>query len=529
MTARCSYVKHEWDNAIKNYEELDRSFPNRIDYGLGLVKALVARGHCSEALEAVDLLKQKPAMTTQAARRDLAEAETAFRLPDLRRMYAAAKRAEKEADHPGDERLRARAWLLQGFALYGYDPENALASFKKAEDFYARTRDRLNQAHAMDAAAEVLLVKGRLDESRVKTDEAMRIFQDAGDREDTTRLSLRVAILGLIVDFDQGNVKQAEKRFAAAISDYRRAGNRQQEALFTCNLGIVLGSVGHRDEAVRYLKLALDLYRGLNDSRGVARQLLYLSEWSLDQLRLQDAEQQLTEAQHLAADTSSQDLIAEALVQEGAVAAARGKSDLGKKRYQDAQAQYTKIGNRSGVAQCDLLLADLELDQCENHAAEADAHSALVQFLQLQFKDPEAQAGALLALALVAEGSLSDAASNLEKAKRLAKDTQDPDIKITLALADGRLRAAKGQPEEALHDLTGTLEEAQQAGLRRKALAVELTMGEIEMERGNRRHASEVLTGLERDARSHGFFAVAERAALARARGPAGVCSAKVD
>jgi tetratricopeptide (TPR) repeat protein len=527
VTARCSYAKHEWGEAIKNYEELDRSFPNHIDYGLGVIKALVASGRFSEALEAVDLLRQNPAMTNQAARRDLAEAEAAYQLPDRRRMYAAAIRAEKEADHHGDERLRARAWLLQGFALHSYDPENALASFKKAEDFYSRTRDRLDQAHAMDAAAEVLLVKGRLGESRAKTDEAMKIFQEVGDRDGMTRPSLRVAILDLIVDFDQGNVKEAEKRFAAAISDYRRADDRQQEALFASNLGVVLGSVGHRDEAIRYLKLALDLYRGLNDSRGAARQWLYLSEWSLEQLRLQDAEEQLKEAQRLAADTSSQDLIAEALVQEGELGAVRGKSDLAKKRYQDAQARYTEIGDRLGVARCDLLLAELELDQCENHVAEADAHSALSQFQQLQFKDPEAEAGAFLALALVAEGSLSDAESKLGKAKRLAKESQDPDIKVTLALADGRLRAAKGQFEEALQDLSATLEKAQQAGLGRRVLAVELTMGEIEMELGDRNHASQVLTALERDARSHGLFAVAERAALARARGPAGVCSAR--
>lgn len=520
VTARCSYVEHRWGDAIKSYKELRRSFPDSVEYGLALVKALGADGSYGDALDAVHSLQAQPSMAPQAARLYLAEAEAAYDLADSKLMYTAASQAQKGAERQGDDRLRARAWLLEGIALNRRDPENALAALKRAEDLYVRTEDRPNQAHVLDAAAEILQQQGRLSEAKGKADEALEIFQEVGNRNGQARQRLRLAT----IEFDHGNDAEAKNRFADAIRDFRLAGNRSDEARYTSNLGFVLYRRGYHDEAVQEYHSALSLYRKLGDQSGEAQQLIYLAESSLQELSLGEAEARLTAAKDLATAVGNQHLIADALAGEGDVAAARGQLDVARERYRDAQEQHARIGDTSEVAQGDLGLAGLELDQCENTLAQSDARKALKQFHVEQVEVQEAQARAVLALALVAAGSLREAEGEVEKAEQLAKNSRDPDVKIAVALAGGRLHAAAGKPEEALRDLAGALEQAQRAGLGRRVLEVKLALGEIEAARGDRKHAAEVLTSLEQEARRHGFSAVADRAARVREGGPAGVC-----
>src|SRR5205807_2064135 len=90
VTARCSFVRGQWDDAISSYAELHHSFPDSIEYGLGWIKALNRAGRSSDALKAVQSLQAQPSMASKAARLHLAEAETAWLLSDRKRMVEAA-------------------------------------------------------------------------------------------------------------------------------------------------------------------------------------------------------------------------------------------------------------------------------------------------------------------------------------------------------------------------------------------------------------------------------------------------------
>jgi hypothetical protein len=98
-------------------------------------------------------------------------------------------------------------------------------------------------------------------------------------------------------------------------------------------------------------------------------------------------------------------------------------------------------------------------------------------------------------------------------------------VKIDVAIA----RAHLGGPASLDEDrrlLARALAQARAAGLGELGLEVRLAEGEIEAERGNRQRAAELLTGLEKDARGHGFIRVADRAARARAGGRPGAVAA---
>jgi tetratricopeptide (TPR) repeat protein len=274
------------------------------------------------------------------------------------------------------------------------------------------------------------------------------------------------------------------------------------------NMGVVLDRQGQHAEALKNYEDALRLYHEMRNRHGEATQLEYLAEDYLE-LNLKEAADRLEKAKHLAAD-GDQELMADVLADEGDVAAASGKPDLARQRYEEAKSKSSGIGDKRGSALRDLALAGLELDQGRPIQARADAQGALKQFHSYRDEENEARAGAVLAVALVVRGFLDDAESAIEGAEKLAAKSLDPNVQVTVELAASRVHAKQGKPEQA-----------QLAGLNRRAFEVRLALGEIEAAQGNRKHAAEILTELERDARSRGFLAVAERAARLRAAGSA--------
>lgn len=515
VTARCSQVEHRWDEAIDAYQELAGSSPDCIECGLGLVRALAGAERLDEALKEVGRLLKRPAMAPAAARLYLAEAEVAGLRSDYALWNHAAAQAAELAERQGEPWIAARSWHLQGAALANENPVRALAVLAKAEAFYRSADDRAKLATVMGDRANVLYLRGSLDEAKDKSGEALNAFRELGDVAGQVRQQFIIAG----IDVQRGKIGEAESLYARAIGKYREAGNRVEEARAYSDVGLTMDRQGKGQEAVKYYKDALDLYHQLGDHSGESAQLMYLAEDYLEELNLEEAAGHLSRAKRLAAESGNQELIADVLWNEGEVAAARGQSDVAKQRYAAAAALSSHIGNLRSAALIALSQADLEIDLGRFTLAISDARQALEQFSGQQQQDEQAQAEAVLVLALVARGSLDDAESELEKAERLREKSQNPEVRVAVALAGGRLRAAAGKPEQALRELAGALEAAQQAGLGRRALDVRLALGEIEAAHGDRKHAVQLLTALEDDARKHGFFAVADRAAKARAGG----------
>jgi len=520
VTARCLQVEHRWDDAIKSFEQLHHQDPDRVEFGLGLVQALNGAGRGEEALRLVRSLQTQPNMTGAAARLYLAEAEVAAYNSNYARCDQSAGLAETFAERQGDDRIRARAWFLQGFARASTDPQAALVPLRKAEGFYRRTADLPNLAYALDATARLLFKQRNLERAREKAQQAAEKYDEVGNSAGKFNALLTLAA----VEAELGKLVEAKEQFTSAINEYRGTGSPQELALAYSNMGIVLDRQGQHEEAMKNYKEALGLYHDIKNRSGEATELIYLAE-DYQELDLNEAADLLDKAKRLAADGGWQDLTAEVLTDQGDVAAARGQLDLASLRYKDAKSvsKSSGIGDPMGNALCDLGLAVLELDQGRPTQARADAKGALKQFHGQGDDEDEARAGAVLAVALAVTGSLDDAEDAVEQAEKRAEKSLDARVHVAVELAASRVHAKRGKPEQALRDLDGTLAKALKAGLWRRAFEVQLAMGEIEIEAapGNRQHAAELLAKLERDARSHGFLAVAERAAQLRTGGSA--------
>jgi eukaryotic-like serine/threonine-protein kinase len=521
VTARYWQIAHRWDKAVESYRQLQGSSPDDLDYGLRLVEALNAAGSGGEAMQLLGRLRQRPALATAAGtaaltRLDLAEAELDKSRSDFPHQGEAARRARAQAERDGDDLLAARALFLEGTALNSQgNAQAALDAFSRAGAIYAGTADQRSLAQMLAATATVLYYQGKFQLARDKAKEALDSFKEVGDlRGESQALDTLAAIEG-----EQGNLAGAQSRYATAIETYRRLGDRAHEARATGNLGLSLKMQGKLDEAARRFEEALALDRQLQDRGQEALQLFRLAVVSFDQLELGKAESYLGQSLSAATAIDDQSLIVDALTFAGEAAAARGDLVAARAKQEQALTRSRDLGDKKSIAENQLALAGLELDKDHPSQAQSFARLALDQFHSEHMQDQEAEAGALLARALLAQHAAAEAESAVQQAERLAAKSADPETRITVAVARARVAAAAARPEEALRILGGALGQARAAGLASLGLEVRLAMGEVESEAGGRQRAAADLAALESEARSHGFRLIADRAARARAGG----------
>jgi eukaryotic-like serine/threonine-protein kinase len=515
VTARYGRIEGRWDQALASYQELRAAFPDNVDYGLGVVYALIGAGRGSDALQVVDALKARPAMAAAAPRLDIAEAEAAKTLSDFTREGQAARRAREQAARDGDELLTARALCFEGGAL-GHlgDYPATLAAYKQAEAIYAGAGDQRNLAQVLWGTAGILYFQGNLGQARAKAKEASDSFAEVGDLRGQNRALNTLAA----VEADQGNLVGAQSRFAQEMENYRRLGDRANQAEATGNLGLTLKRLGKLDEAALRFEQALALYQQLQNRSGEAAQLFFLAGVSFNQLNLDRAATYLAQSSGLATAVGDPTRIVDVLALEGDIAAARGDLTAVRRKREEALTRGRSLGDKTLIAESQLALAELELDKGHPSPAQAYAQDALDHFHGEHIPDGEAEAQAALARALLSQHSLAEARRAIELADRLTAASREPEVKITVALAKARV-AETAKPEEARRILQGALAQAQAAGLGPLVLEVRLALGELEAAHGDRRRAADLLAGLEKDARGHGFVQVADRAARAATGG----------
>jgi Tfp pilus assembly protein PilF len=516
--ARYWQVAGRWDKAVASYQDLHRAVPDDVDDGIDLVRALIGAGRGKDALQLLTELRQQPAAAAAAASRlDLAEAEVQKALSDFPREGQAARRAREQAERDGDELLAARAMCYEaGAAGHQGDREAALTAYKRAEAIFAGAADQRDLAQVLWATAGLLYYQGKLEDAKAKGQEAVDTFKDVGDLRGQSRALDTLAA----IEAAKGDLAGAKNQWAASVENYHRLGDRAQEAEVAGNLGLALKEEGKLAAAARWFERSLALFHELQQRSGEAAQLFALAGISFNQMDLPKTDSYLARSLELATAIDDQTLIVDALALEGDVAEARGDLAAVRRKREEALTRGRTVGDKGIIALSQLALAELELDKGHPTQAQAYAQDALNYFHAEQMLDGEAEAGAALGRAFLAQRSLREAQAAMERAGRLAAKSRQPETRVMVALAQARLAEAV-RPEEARRILGSALAEAQAAGLGPLALEVRLTLGEIEARHGDRGRAAEGLAALEQEARSHGFTLIADQAARTRAGGRA--------
>ena len=114
-----------------------------------------------------------------------------------------------------------------------------------------------------------------------------------------------------------------------------------------------------------------------------------------------------------------------------------------RKMYEQALAIRNSAGDQLTIAETQLGLADLSLEEAHSPAEqEAAMRQAIEVFQKQKARDDEIQAWCILARALLAQDKAAAASDAMQHARSLAGKSQNPEIRWRTAIAAARLDAA---------------------------------------------------------------------------------------
>ena len=445
MEARYRELSHQWDDAIRLYQQLWETSRDNIEYGLLLASVQTRANRGKDAVATVASLRTLlPPPARDDLRIDLEEANAAFSLSDYKLAKAASDQAFAKAQAQGSG--------------------------------YAMARARIEQARA-------LFYLGNLDEAMKLFRESQATSQAAGDKRQLATALNNIA--GALQE--QGDLAPAQELYANALALYREIGNRRFEASCLSNLGAVYQRRGDLVPAQDMYRQALSIYLELDD---VAMQGLVTNNLAeVLQLNgdLASAGKLHAEALELARKSGNQSDQAYALFGLGEVLAAQGEVAAARQKYQQALQIRNDLQEADSIQHSILALAALSL--AEGHAADAEdaARKAVEEFRKLKLPDNEVEAEIVLARALLAQGKASDAAQVSAQAQAIAAHSQNRITRLNLAIASAQSAAASGQKsavEAATANLLRIATEAASNHYRATQFEAELALGEIELQSG---------------------------------------------
>jgi ATP/maltotriose-dependent transcriptional regulator MalT len=187
-----------------------------------------------------------------------------------------------------------------------------------------------------------------------------------------------------------------------------------------------------------------------------------------------------------------------------------------REHYEMGVAERDEIGEKLQAQRDRLSLALLDIEEGRAEEAEKLARETLPKFHAWNLPNDEAQAEAVLARALVAEGKQDDAEAELARAVTQAAGTESELVRLDVALAQGIVLGAskdKGKQESAQAALTAGIDDAGKRGFVGYWLEMRLRAAQLELARGQRAAAVEHAQAIVKDAKAKSFGLIAKKAA----------------
>ena len=262
----------------------------------------------------------------------------------------------------------------------------------------------------------------------------------------TTRLA---AILFRYLDAG-GHFSEAVAIHGVARSAASQTGDKGAEAVALTNLGVACLRRGKDNEAMHYLRQALELYPETGDRIGHARALHNLGVVYVRRDQLEEAAEHIRQALDLHREIG--DLVGQvrSLSSLGSIEARCGRHDQAMLLQEQALALSRELGDRNGEAYALSYLGELEMHQCHYRMAKTYIHQALTLFRETG--DRNGQAGALDDLGRVDlhQDRRAQAESHFRQAVTLYREIGDPNGEAEALRGLGEALLDAGLPDAAL-------------------------------------------------------------------------------
>ena len=326
---------------------------------------------------------------------------------------------------------------------------DAQAALAQAQEMQREARAAASpaiEARLRLLAAKALWQLGRIDESRREADAGLAIAERAGD---LSLCAQALSALG-IAAFREGDLALARDQFEQALALYRRLGDEESAAKARNNLGLVFKNLCEWETAIEHFGAALETYRARGRFADTAGPLMNLGivlqkmgEWGRAGETYRECEEVLLQVD---------DQLHLALVGIGLGNVARLQ-----RRFPEAETHLLgalERARRQGARREEVLaiefLGELDFDRGRLEPALARYHEALAL---AERTGPEGDLVVELerrrAEALVAIGRLDEAERACERARRLARLTDDRLEHAIAFRVAGEIVLARGRRLEA--------------------------------------------------------------------------------
>ena len=519
VEGRYREINHEYDKAIEVYRTLFTLFPDNLDYGLKLAAMQVhgSKGH--DALATVESLRKLPPPASEDPRIELQETDAWWVFGDFKREEPPLARAVEKARAQGSRLILARALEDQGMLFIALDQtQNAIAPCRESREIFAAAGDRQGEAKALRASADVLSQIGDMPGSIRLYQQAQTIFQENGS---VAGVASVVNNLGLVYAA-QGDLASAEKMHRQARAGFRLLEDKTRQALVTGNVADERMEQGDLPGAIQLYveQLQLGNAADMGNIALVGYGIAYVHQLQGDLVGAKEGyERSLATWQK----DGDKDMSAYGRWRLGSLLLQEGDFSGSHKMYEQALAIRSSASENLTVAETQLGLADLSLEEAHSPVEqEAAMRQALEVFQKQKARDDETQAWCILARALLAEGKGAAAKEAMQHARSLAAKSQNPEIRWQTAITAARIETAeKGVAQSASgiaarKKLAAIITKSRELGYQGIELDARLALAEIEMKAGQTAAGRTHLTAISADAKAKGYNLIAHKAATAR-------------
>jgi len=505
VEARYYETVKNWPKAIETYEVLVSFFPDSLEYRLDLAGAKTSGGQGKDALNDLSVLARS---NPGDPRIDLAISQVGSAIGDSKLRRDAAEQAASKANRQGARLLLARARSSECRALANLG-ENAKAGVvcEEARRIFEETGDRGEMARTLHSMAEVPLNQGDLATAGKLYRQSLAILREIGDEQD---MGSELGNLGLI-SVKQGDFAAGLKMYDQAFLSYQQAGDKPGMAAVTGNTGNLLRKQGKLADAQAHYQKALAISNELGHRSSAAQAMQAIGFALADQGDLPGASHMFQQALAIQRDIGEKSNYASTLGGMGWVLMQQANLEQARKLFDQALSTQQQLGEMGSAAETRLALAELDCDSGRASEAEQLARSALQVFQTQNEPNGEISAATLLSRSLLEQAKLEEAAQSLEAPLKLAAKDSDLTDRLTLALAQAKVLAARKDFSAAERTARRALAEAPK-DLFRLRLEASLTLGEIQMKGKNTAPGRQRLQEVSRSAKEKGFELIARQA-----------------
>jgi tetratricopeptide (TPR) repeat protein/TolB-like protein/predicted Ser/Thr protein kinase len=510
IEGRAHELLREGPKAVESYRTLAQLFPDRVDYGLLLLRAQLSGGQSDDAAATLANLRKLPATEVEEARLDLIEANLGGLVGDFKREQVFAEKAVAGGRVIGAKLLEAEALQMEANARERMgQSDQAIPLIKRARELYTSAGYRDGAARTLLINGDILYDQGHYDEAKGLFEDALAVFQETGSHG---RIRASYERLGNVA-YSQGKLVEAKEYYEKTLRLDEEVHNVRGLSSDYGNMANTLDGLGDLKGSLKMQLQSLAAFNEVGDKRGASETLNNLGNLYVELGNFDEARKQYDQALSIAKETSYRRAEPFPIAGIGDTLLAKGDTAGAGKKYAEALALCEEMKEEDFGAQVRTAMSFVALVEKRFGDGEDLARQAATAFDKNNSPGNGAGAHAILARNLLGAGKLDEARAEAAKAVTLAQQTSGKTPRFEAVFADARVKAKNGQVPEARKELEAVLAETRKYGYLSYELQTRLALCEVELAAGDATaHAR--LSALETEAKAHGLMLVANQARM---------------